>query len=381
MAKIPFIVDIDLNKNQLLNAAIQNLATPPSNPVEGQIYYNTAENTPYVYAASNPSSDANGWLDLGLLYEHPVVPALNPDLGSNRVLATLTTNSLGHVTAAGTRIMTLADLGYTGSPTANDYSHPTYTSRDSGLLSGISVVSRVTSDSLGHLTAVSTRNITNADITSIILNDSLSSSSSYGWSINKIKDFVANAITGQMVYAGGYNASTTPPTGTSVLKGFAYTVTQVGNGSGFFAGELQVGDMIIAEKDNPSLDADWTQVNKNIPDIVDSSETAKGIIEIATQTETNVGTDDLKAVTPKKLKSVVDAIPGTLTYSQTFGNGVATSYAITHNLNTSDVVVGVVQVASGLRTELQVVVTSANVVTLSTNTAPSSNFYRVTVKK
>ena len=381
MSKIPFIVDIDLTKNQLLNAAIQNLAVAPANPVEGQIYYDTSDDTPYVYAPANPSSDGSGWLDLGQVYQHPTVSALSPSLGTNNVLATLTTNSLGHVTAATTRIMTLADLGYIGSPTANDYTHPSYVVRDSGALSGVSVVSRVTSDSLGHITAVSTRNITNADITSIILNDSLSSSSTYSWSINKIKDFVANAITGQMVYAGSYDASLAPPSGAGVLVGYTYTVTVAGDGAGFFTNPLQVGDMVIAEIDSPLTETDWTEVNKNIPDIVNSSETESGIIEIATQAEVNAGTDDLKAITPLKLETRLSTFDTSDTYSETFGNGSLQSFTITHNLNSEDVVVYIRETTSGLTTEAQVVISSANAITISTNSVPVNNFYRVTVKR
>ena len=48
MAK-SFLVDIDLNKNELQNATIQNLATDPSNGVAGQLYYNTAVNKLRVY--------------------------------------------------------------------------------------------------------------------------------------------------------------------------------------------------------------------------------------------------------------------------------------------------------------------------------------------
>lgn len=40
MAK--YINNLDLNNLQLLNAVIQNLAVPPSNPKEGSIYYDTA---------------------------------------------------------------------------------------------------------------------------------------------------------------------------------------------------------------------------------------------------------------------------------------------------------------------------------------------------
>ena len=39
-----FLVDINLNKNELQNAVIQNLAADPNNGLAGQIYYNTVSN-------------------------------------------------------------------------------------------------------------------------------------------------------------------------------------------------------------------------------------------------------------------------------------------------------------------------------------------------
>lgn len=80
------------------------------------------------------------------------------------------------------------------------------------------------------------------------------------------KGYVDSLTSGQLVYAGGYDASTDPPTGASVLQGYTYVVTTAGSGAGgtYWSTPLAIGDLIIALQDNPTAEANWTEVNKNV---------------------------------------------------------------------------------------------------------------------
>lgn len=107
-----------------------------------------------------------------------------------------------------------------------------------------------------------------------------------------------------------------------------------------------------------------------------ATETTAGIAEVATQAETDAGTDDARMVTPLKLATWATRPKR---FSQSIGDGSATQYDVTHGLGSVDCHVEVVRVSDGVSVWCDVTRTSTNVVRLNFLVAPTSNQYRVTV--
>ncbi len=104
------------------------------------------------------------------------------------------------------------------------------------------------------------------------------------WSASKIQTVVDGAVVGLYEHKGAYNAATNTPDLDATFPngaktGDAYTVSVAGT---FFTEPLEVGDVIIADQDDPSALAHWTRVQKNVDQ---ATTTTKGIVELATDGE------------------------------------------------------------------------------------------------
>ena len=118
----------------------------------------------------------------------------------------------------------------------------------------------------------------------------------------------------------------------------------------------------------------WTSFGSSVPP---ASTSVEGKIQLATQTEVNTGSNSTKAIVPATLAASIYA---SRKFAQTFGDASATSYDITHNLNTRDVDVTVYR-NSGNYDDVLVEVrrTDVNTVRIVLDAAPGNNALRVKI--
>lgn len=370
MAK-SFLTDINLNKNEIQNGVIQNLASDPANAVEGQVYFNTNSHNLKMYNGSEwievGSGSGSGTVtsvglsnaaDGGLTISgSPVTGAGTISVGHSNVLAAAVTTAgvypikidkNGHITEVGTAIdfsvfATLASPAFTGTPTAPTAAAGTNT----------------------------TQIATTAFVSSAISN-----------------------ITGAMTFKGtvgtGGTVATLPTTGVKV--GDTYKVSVAGT---YNSQAAKVGDLFIATATTPTWayvpsgdDIDVTSITAGAglnttgddASVDGGTITTTGTINL-TKSGVTAGTyqgltvDKYGRVTSASAITILGKYTGTIT-----GDGTTTSFTITHNLGGRDVVVNVYDGSTYEDVIVDIERTTTNTLTVKFGAAPAaSKTYKVVV--
>ena len=179
--------------------------------------------------------------------------------------------------------------------------------------------------------------------------------------------------------------STTSENGIYVWNGASTAMTRSLDASTF--AELEQAVTTVEEGTSAAVTYRQDQINGTIGSSSSSwvafgtsapaaSESTAGIAELATQAETDAGTDDLRIVTPLKLATWSGRIKK---YSVSIGDGSATSYTVTHNLASRDVHVTIYNASTYDEVLTDVTHSTTNTLTIVFATAPASDAYRVVV--
>ena len=318
---------VNLNKNELQNAAIQNLATAPATPASGQVYLNTVDNNLYIRIGA-------AWVDLTSQGDITAVATGSPDQlsianpGGPIPTFTVTTGSVGdgltNLVTSGTiwsyidalpigveSVTTGAAATITIGGTA---SNPTVAANtaaiaDAGtnLATGDQIHTFVTgfnyTTNVGTVTSVAAgdgiritgtasvtptvglqytgaTNYIKVQGTDTALSDDLISFSADATNdvkstalkdvpmaaLTAVKTYVDTAVAGASSFQGGYNAATNVPNldATPTISILQGFQWAVTADGLFFTEQVRIGDLIIANNDSPTTLAEWTTVQGNV---------------------------------------------------------------------------------------------------------------------
>lgn len=302
---INYLNSLDLNKNYLNNAAIQNLAVEPTADTPGQIYFNTVSQTlkiteeilpattPKTYQWVSVSGDITGLIagtDITITDENGPTPTINQSAitrtdtantgapaygGTFDAVDTITTSATGHVTAVNVKTFTLPTIAYDLNKAAgsgNLVLGKDATAQDTIAFAG-------TTNEIEIDVATEDSYTFGFPATGVVLpNGSTATTQATGDNSTKVATtaFVQASVTGLLEFKGGFNANTgdivgggnltSGATRVAVAVGDYYVVTVDGNFFGNTATPLTVGDSVIvqtAAAAGASVEADFIVVQSD----------------------------------------------------------------------------------------------------------------------
>jgi len=376
------LTNYDFNQNQIMNAVIQKLAVPPANPVSGQIYFNTVSERLFYYNGEEwIGADA---LDAAVMTGESIVKAIN--------------NSASIIDD---------DNLSQGVRDAVQKAHDTHSISDvTGLqnaLDGKVDNSRVLTDVPENALFTDTITTINGKTGAISKEDIVAlgipaQDTTYNVFTETENGLVPSSGGGTTKYLRADGSWAVPPD-------TKYTLPVAGTSLG---GVKAGGDVTIDSNGVISVkDNSHNHIIENIDGlqaVLDSKETPAGALAKASTAENNA-----KSYTDAKIAELVDSAPETLDtlrelaqalgsdpnfattitnilaqktnkFTQAIGDGAKTSFVLTHNLNTRDVVVMIRETASPYAQVItDVEMTTVNTITVKFAQPPATNEYTITI--
>ena len=362
-----FLTSLDLNQNELQNAVLHPLAAAPSNPVEGQIYYNSVTNFVFVY-------DGTAWVNIsGDLTELIAGEGLTGGGNSGSVTIDINTdNSTLEVNADTLRVkasgITSNELNSTG-VTAGSYGSATeiatFTVDEDGRLTGAGTQSVSSSLSISGDTGTDsvslisgTLNFTGGDGTTTTVSDdnvtidvdSTVVRTSGDQTIAGNKTFSDNVVVnGDLTVSG---TTTTVNTETILLADNIITLNSNATG-----GATESAGIEVERGDDSNVSLLWNET------------TDKWQIEVSPGTSENIATENY----------VTGAISGAIT-ANSYATTITDTATITHGLNTKDVVIQLYDIVTDETVFADVQRASTTTATITFSSTPT-NSIRVLVTK
>ena len=318
-----FLTNLDLVTNELQNAVIQNLATDPTTGnKDGRIYYNTTTDKLRVYA--------NGtWQNIGDIYD---VQGTTNEITVSIVNGVATIGLPDDVTITND-LGVGGDLTVTGDLTVN-----------------------------GTVTSVNTETVNIAD-NMVLLNSNVTGSPTENAGIEVERGTSANV---QLRWNESTDKWQVTEDGTNyvniALAGDSISSSQITDFTE--ASQDVVGGMVSGSN---SLSVSYNDTAGTLS--LDTTLASTSYLSKASGLAVDISAVETKLVTDGFTKKV----------SANVGNGTNTSFAITHNLGTRDVVVNVYDNSAYDTVEVDVVRTDTNTVTVTFASAPATDAYRVVI--
>ena len=362
-----------MNKNQILNAVEQNLATAPSNPVEGQHYYNTVDKKTYTWNGTEWSSSG-----------YVLTPASSTTLGGVKIGDNLSVENDGKLSVNEASVNqkgvieiatdTEATDGVSEILAVNPKQLATKLTKNADITGGTGI--KITYDSKGLVTSssgLSASDIpdissTYIPVTSIGNADGVASLDSNGKVPTEqlptfVDDVVDSYIVGSTPLAADWLSDSAGGSALTPETSKIYVIVSAGE---YLNKTYRWSGTVYVEISSAPGQA---------------TESVAGIAKIATTAEITAGTDDSSFVTPAKLASYVAGISKKYTAQNPALSpvGGVCTWTVAHNLG-ADVTALVKNVSNGERVFADEIYGNNTVeIKINSSTDISANTYKIVV--